>query len=121
MTDRLQLQQNVAAHYTRLIARWPVDKLRPENLHFQRLLQARLKSANDGSSGEAADLSKQANAAYLLLDNTISSRFPLSNKIMKPDSRPTLYEELDRELEEGPQRRFFAHIWKRLTATIRRQ
>lgn len=114
-------QLNLAAHYTRLIARWPIDALRPENRQFQRLLENRLRATNDTAAVDGNDLSKQANAAYLLLDDVLSKRYPLSDKLMKPASRPTLYEELDQELQEGPRRGMMSYIWKRITGMVRRQ
>ena len=103
---------NLAAHYTRLLTRWPKDLLRPEERHFQRLLQSRIRDPSSQTSTEA-------NAGYLLLDNTFTTRYHLSDKIMKPASDPGHYERLAREIEEGPKRGVLDRVWKRVSGMIR--
>lgn len=105
------------AHFTRILARWPVDRLRPETQHFQRLLQNRIDNASADSTDVHAR--KEANAAYLLLDDTFAKKFPLSEKIMRPASQPEHYEALGKRLEEAPNLTFVDRVVKRLKGMVR--
>ncbi|KAL1583227.1 hypothetical protein WHR41_07834 [Cladosporium halotolerans] len=108
-------RQQIALHYSRLLSRWPVDRLRPAELHFQRLLQNRIQEAPAGSRDESHDV----NAAYLLLDNAIRKRHPLSDSMMHPASKPDHYDALAKELDEAPDRTWFANVVKRMQNLIR--
>lgn len=108
---------NIAAHYTRLLRRWPTDRLRPEERTFQRLLQNRIQHpAQDTTAAE-----KECNAAYLLLDNTFTKRFPLSDKIMKPASDPGYYARVEQEVHELPSRSWMGRMAKKLQGMVRFQ
>jgi len=110
-------RQALASHYTRILRRWPVDRLRPEERTFQHLLQNRIKNPPvDAASGE-----QEANAAYLLLENDLRNRFPLSKKIMRPASNPEHYERVAREVDEIPTRGMLDRVWKRLSGMVRMQ
>ncbi|KAK0908586.1 hypothetical protein LTR91_022919 [Friedmanniomyces endolithicus] len=102
-------------HYTRILNRWPVDLLRPEERSFQHLLRQRIKSPPTDS----AVAEKEVNAAYLLLDNTYTKQFPLPESLMKPASNPSHYTDLARELDEAPSRTWFGNFAKRLKNMVR--
>ncbi|KAK3049602.1 hypothetical protein LTR09_009023 [Extremus antarcticus] len=108
-------RQQISNHYTRLLRLWPVDRLRPAERQFQRLLEHRIQH----SPASGIDESKEVNAAYLLLDNTASRQFPLSERLMKPQSDPQHYEALAREIEEVPDRTFWGRLKKRLGGMVR--
>lgn len=109
------LQQNLAAHYTRLLRRWPIDRLRPEERTFQRLLQNRISSPPQ----DTAAAEQECNAAYLLLDNTLTKRFPLSDKTLKPASDPEHYVRIEREVQELPDRGFLGRMMRKLQGMVR--
>lgn len=110
-------QQTLAAHYTRLLRRWPVDRLRPEERTFQRLLQNRIQNPpKDSAAGE-----RECNAAYLLLDNNITKRYPLGDKIMRPASDPLHYARIEREVDELPSRGLLGRMVKKLQGMVRMQ
>lgn len=102
--------KNLTAHYTRLLRLWPVDRLRPTERHFQRLLENRTQHPRSEA---------EVNAAYLLIDNSISNQFKLSDKTMKPASDPMHYENLSREIDEAPDRGWFGRVMKRLGGMVR--
>ncbi|KAM0716975.1 hypothetical protein Q7P37_006827 [Cladosporium fusiforme] len=103
-------RQQISQHYSRLLTRWPIDRLRPAERHFQRLLQQRIQAAPAGPRDE----SREVNAAYLLLDNALHKRHRLSDSIMHPTSNPDHYTALAKELEEAPDRTWFGNWKKRM-------
>jgi len=107
--------QQLTQHYTRILNRWPVDLLRPEERSFQHLLRQRIKSPPTDS----AVAEKEVNAAYLLLDNSYTKQFPLPESLMKPASNPSHYTDLARELDEAPSRTWFGNFAKRLKNMVR--
>ncbi|TKA82115.1 hypothetical protein B0A55_01818 [Friedmanniomyces simplex] len=108
-------RQQLTQHYTRILTRWPVDLLRPEERSFQHLLRQRIQSPpTDSAVG-----GKEVNAAYLLLDNTFTKQFPLPQSLMKPASNPNHYTDLARELEEAPSRTWFGNFAKRVKNMVR--
>ena len=117
LDSRLQLtqEQQITQHYSRLLIRWPVDRLRPDQPHFQDLIRKRIAAAPAGQRDE----SKEVNAAYLLLDNTFAKQSPLSDRIMKPASNPNHYTDLAKELEEAPDRTWLGNMMKRMSGLIR--
>ena len=113
----------VAKQYTRLIALWPKDALRP-NLPFTRAIEHRgvphgvepLPRPNEAqeqkqkitsiASEPAAPtpLSPQAeqaqiNALFSLLENRYSNKYPLSQSVYEPRSAPDHYTNLMQEIE----------------------
>jgi hypothetical protein len=88
--------QQISQHYSRLLSRWPADRLRPAERHFQRLLQKRIQEAPAGQRDE----SREVNAAYSLLDNALRKRYPLSDSFMHPASKPEHYTALAQDQED---------------------
>ena len=115
------IHQNLINHYTRLLTRWPIDRLRPEERHFQRLLQSRIATEESPSSPSTTSTSSAAevNAAYLLLDDTFQKQFRLSDRMMKPASDPQHYQNLAKELEEIPDRSWLGRLVKRVQGMVR--
>ena len=113
-TDTDLLQQ-IAQQYSRLLNRWPVDRLRPAERHFQRLLQQRIQAAPAGERDE----SREVNAAYLLLDNSLRKRYPVSESLMHPASKPDHYTALEKELDEAPDRTWFGNWVNRMKNLVR--
>jgi cytochrome b pre-mRNA-processing protein 6 len=118
----------VAKQYTRLIALWPKDALRP-NLPFTRAIEHRgvpygveplprpddaqeqKKKITSIASEPAAPtpLSPQAeqaqiNALFSLLENRYSNKYALSQSVFEPRSAPDHYTNLMREIEKAPQK-----------------
>ncbi|KAL8731651.1 MAG: hypothetical protein Q9181_004238 [Wetmoreana brouardii] len=136
MAARTNLPQVVYRHYQRALAQWPVDLLRPQ-VSFQDVMRRRTDkqlgpSSTDKASYDPTKESKdtlvtplkaydekaeldQVNALYSLLENRYTKKYPLSDKIMKPLSKPQYYADLIKELEEAPKRSWFGrfiHSWK---------
>jgi cytochrome b pre-mRNA-processing protein 6 len=73
--------QQIISHYTRLLARWPKDVLRPEKTFQQLVLEPRLQAApsaapagvtsevitSGASTNYIRNENNEVNAAYLLL------------------------------------------------------
>jgi hypothetical protein len=109
--------QQISQHYSRLLSRWPADRLRPAERHFQRLLQKRIQEAPAGQRDET----REVNAAYSLLDNAIRKRYPLSDSFMHPASKPEHYTALEQELDEAPDRTWLSGWIKRMKNLVRFQ
>lgn len=109
--------QQISQHYSRLLSRWPADRLRPAERHFQRLLQQRIQEAPVGQRDE----SREVNAAYSLLDDAIRKRYLLSESFMRPASKPEHYTALAQELDEAPDRTWFSGWVKRMKNLVRFQ
>jgi cytochrome b pre-mRNA-processing protein 6 len=109
--------QQISQHYSRLLSRWPADRLRPAERHFQRLLQKRIQEAPAGQRDE----SREVNAAYSLLDNALRKRYPLSDSFMHPASKPEHYTALAQELDEAPDRTWLSGWIKRMKNLVRFQ
>ncbi|CAK4034882.1 Hypothetical predicted protein [Lecanosticta acicola] len=107
-------RQRIAAHYSRLLARWPKDQLRPEK-QFSSILQQRTQKP----PVPYRDEEKEVNSAYLLLDNAITKQFPLQEKLLRPASNPEHYEALKRELEELPNRSWLQNFTNRMKRMVR--
>ncbi|WPH04135.1 Hypothetical protein R9X50_00702100 [Acrodontium crateriforme] len=122
----------IASHYARLLTRWPKDRLRPAERTLQSVFRTRMlatpssivTAADSTSTASKVKTSNEApsiNAAYLLLDDTFARQFPLSEATMKPASNPTHYTNLQRELEEMPDRSFLSNVWNRVSHMFRMQ
>nr|POE98295.1 hypothetical protein CFP56_64888 [Quercus suber] len=92
--------KQISNHYARLLTLWPTDRLRPSERHFQSLLRKRIDSVPENSQHEKGEV----NAAYLLLDDTFRKQFQISKKTLRPTSNPDYYVDLQKELEEAPDR-----------------
>ena len=117
-------RQQISKHYSRLLFRWPVDRLRPAERTLQSVFRARINAPpapapNSPATGTPRNELGEINAAYLLLDDTFAKQFPLSDVTMKPASNPTHYSDLKRELDEAPDRTFFANVWNRFSNMFR--
>ncbi|KAL9111705.1 MAG: hypothetical protein Q9227_003980 [Pyrenula ochraceoflavens] len=128
-------------HWARIIQRWPVDRVRPENVSFQKIMQDRLKahpskpsqnaaaksieanaalvSATEPRKWDEAKEAKQANALYSLLEDRYAHQYPLPDRLRYPDFNPEYYDELCDELEEAPGRTPFERMWLKLKGRIR--
>ncbi|KAM3422285.1 hypothetical protein BST61_g2644 [Cercospora zeina] len=127
-------RQQIISQYTRLLARWPKDMLRPEKIFQQLVLEPRISKAPSsppaGVTSEAItspssqstylrNESSEVTAANLLLENSFSKQFPPGQRVMEPASNPQHYEILKRELEELPSRSVFGNLVKRLKGMVR--
>ncbi|KAK5081404.1 hypothetical protein LTR70_000976 [Exophiala xenobiotica] len=126
-------------HWSRIISRWPVDKVRPESVSFQTLMRKRLeKYQNPAKAAEAAkvkgneyniraaDLTwdeakemKQANALYALFENRFAKDAPFPKKLRFPESQPTHYDDIITESERAPSRGFLTKMTDKLKGMIR--
>ncbi|KAI0016342.1 hypothetical protein F4780DRAFT_693796 [Xylariomycetidae sp. FL0641] len=104
-------------HIMRALANWPRDTIRPE-VQFQEALRQRYEG-DVGLSG--SEQLKQANALYALLDNRARKKYPITGSLLKPQSNPTYFDDLLRELEEAPSRSLLQRYWLRLKGSIRLQ
>ncbi|KAI6864399.1 hypothetical protein KC338_g5441 [Hortaea werneckii] len=108
-------RQQITNHYARLLTYWPLDRLRPQERHFQNLLRSRVQSGPPSH----IDGNAEANAAYLLMDNAFAKQYRLSENVMKPASNPTHYIDLERELAEAPDRTRFGNFVNRIKNMVR--
>jgi cytochrome b pre-mRNA-processing protein 6 len=107
----------IAKQYTRLLALWPKDALRPQ-LPFTRAIEHRAspygvkpvdaspdapKAAPTPASPRSPQLEQaQVNALFSLLENRYSKKYPLSPAVFKPTSAPEHYDKLMLEIERAP-------------------
>ncbi|KIW54448.1 hypothetical protein PV05_06805 [Exophiala xenobiotica] len=132
-------QQSVALkHWARIIKQWPVDKVRPEHVAFQKVMQHRLKeltsptAAADNVKADGALVTpanptqpnqenemRQINALYSLLEDRYLKEYPMPSKVRHPASRPTYYEDLVKEMGEAPTRTWAASMWNRISGMLR--
>lgn len=126
-------------HWQRIISRWPIDKVRPENVSFQKLMQQRLKQFQDPPKAtdsiktkideaqalqmtskpvEASEI-KQINAVYALLENRFARESPLASRLRHPASDPTYYDNILAEAEQAPNRGMWDNISNKLKGMIR--
>ncbi|KAH6649492.1 hypothetical protein F5144DRAFT_616644 [Chaetomium tenue] len=116
-----------ANHFRGALARWPKDPLRPEcqlqDVLAKRLEKGKLAPVTAGAKQEQADV-KQANALYSLLEDRYKNKANLAQyrpaaKIFEPQSNPTYYKDLVKELEEAPTRSWLQRLGKRLSGIVR--
>ncbi|KAK4035355.1 hypothetical protein C8A01DRAFT_38200 [Parachaetomium inaequale] len=111
-----------ANHFRGALTRWPKDALRPEcqlqDVLAKRLAKGTLAPATRGATQEQADL-KQANALYSLLEDRYKNKYRAADKMFEPQSNPTYYKDLVKELEEAPHRSFLGRMAKRLSGIVR--
>jgi cytochrome b pre-mRNA-processing protein 6 len=119
----------IAKQYTRLLALWPKDALRP-NLPFTRAIERRASPYGVKAVAPTAEASKapsapapasaaastpastrnpqleqaQVNALFSLLENRYSKKYPLSPAVFKPASAPEYYDRLMAEIEAAPKK-----------------
>ncbi|EFQ95823.1 hypothetical protein CFE70_005451 [Pyrenophora teres f. teres 0-1] len=121
------MANTIAKQYTRALALWPKDALRP-NLPFTRAIehhgqpfgvqpitptpeegaktQAPAATTTAASSPPANPKLEQAqvNALYSLLENRYSAKYALSPAVLKPKSAPEHYTKLMEEIERAPKK-----------------
>ncbi|KAL5395144.1 hypothetical protein PMIN06_000419 [Paraphaeosphaeria minitans] len=128
-TTTTMSQSTIAKHYTRILALWPKDLLRP-NLPFTRTIERRatpygvkpvsppIEEARKGDSSAAAKPAPvvkstpqaelpQINALFSLLENRYSNKYPVSPGVFKPTSNPEHYDRLMEEIERAPRKSWF--------------
>ncbi|RMZ89074.1 hypothetical protein DV736_g3706, partial [Chaetothyriales sp. CBS 134916] len=122
-----------------IIKRWPVDKVRPQNVAFQMVMRKRIDHLVDPSSvpqpttvkmnnvavstplpawNEDREL-KQVKTLNTLLENKYTHAFPLPSALRYPTSNPTYYDDLIRELDEAPTRSYFNKVMNRVRGILR--
>ncbi|UQC81570.1 uncharacterized protein CLUP02_07056 [Colletotrichum lupini] len=102
-------------HMRSALALWPKDNLRPET-QFSEIIQRGIERryTKPNVVDEAKEL-KQANAMFALTDDRFKKRFPLNGELLKPESQPTYFQDLLRELEEAPTRGWLQNMSKKLS------
>ncbi|KFH45660.1 hypothetical protein ACRE_035490 [Hapsidospora chrysogenum ATCC 11550] len=114
--------------YTEALAKWPKQALRPD-YQLQDVIrpgiEARYKDYKP--SMEAEELFK-ARSLQVLQQNRFMDRaadsngqYKLKGPMLEPDSQPTYFEDLLREIEEAPKRTWLERVGKRLSGMIRLQ
>jgi cytochrome b pre-mRNA-processing protein 6 len=128
-------------HWSRILRRWPVDRVRPENVSFQKIMTQRLDKHKAQTSPSAAASTiksnqavvsavaprrwdkqaelEQANALYSLLEDRYAKEFPLPRTLRAPASNPTYYDDLVTEMQEAPTRSWFVGVMKRIKGSLR--
>jgi cytochrome b pre-mRNA-processing protein 6 len=127
-------------HWVRIIQRWPIDKVRPESVSFQKVMQRRLDRLSNPSLNAAATSVKgndalvssappptldeqkelkQVNALYSLLDNRYAAAYVFPERLRHPASRETHYDDVLSEIEAAPGRSKFASMIQRLKGRFR--
>ncbi|KAK5049345.1 hypothetical protein LTR84_004274 [Exophiala bonariae] len=123
-------------HWARIIKEWPVDRVRPNNVSFQKIMQSRIDrvhapstttiKANDALVSpvqppvysEEKEL-RQVKALDSLLKNKYLNAFPIPPNVRHPRSNPAHYDELVKELEEAPTRSWTDSLMKKIKGSIR--
>ncbi|KAK4113171.1 hypothetical protein N656DRAFT_844731 [Canariomyces notabilis] len=115
-------RSTAAKHFQGVLSRWPKDPLRPtcqlQDVLAKRLEKGALAPSTKWSTQDHADL-KQVNALYSLLEDRYKNKFRAPTKLFEPQSNPTYYKDLVKELEEAPKRSFWGRLAKRLGGMIR--
>ncbi|KAF1946584.1 hypothetical protein EJ02DRAFT_499793 [Clathrospora elynae] len=117
----------IAKQYTRLLAIWPKDALRP-NLPFTRAIEHRglpfgvqpithaSEETSKSNTAAPSQLSSslppanlrleqaQVNALFSLLEDRYSKKYVLSPGVLKPTSAPEYYTKLMEEIEKAPKK-----------------
>jgi cytochrome b pre-mRNA-processing protein 6 len=116
----------IAKQYTRLLALWPKDALRPAQ-PFSRAIEHRASPYGVKAVEPSAEAAKvpsapapakdlapaarnpqleqaQVNALFSLLENRYSKKYPLSPAVFKPASSPEYYDRLMAEIEAAPKK-----------------
>ena len=123
-------------HWARIIKQWPIDRVRPEHVHFQKIMQLRLQKlqspsatagnikSNEAQAQPAEPFNEQnelqqTNALYSFLENRFEREYPIPQKVRHPKSNAAHYDDLVRELDEAPGRSWFTNLWNRLKGSVR--
>jgi cytochrome b pre-mRNA-processing protein 6 len=128
--------QVAVKHWARIIKQWPVDKVRPDYVSFQTIMQKRTKaltspqkSVSDAKAGEGVVSTseafseqremRQVNALYALLENKFSKSYPIPENLRHPRSSPSHYDDVVREMDEAPTRSWAAGLIKKIKGSLR--
>ncbi|KAF8477279.1 hypothetical protein BDZ91DRAFT_708977 [Kalaharituber pfeilii] len=100
----------------RIANKWPVDPLRTE-LSFNNFLRARAATleSNPNAKFGNSDMQAQVKALEGLVENSWLKKYPITDRTLKPASKPEYYEKLRKELEEAPGRSWLQGLvnsWK---------
>jgi len=107
--------------YTEALAKWPKQELRPDH-QLQDVIRPGIEARykNYKPSMEAEELFK-ARSLQVLQQNRFMDRYKLKGPMLEPNSQPTYFEDLLREIEEAPKRTWLERVGKRLSGMIRLQ
>ncbi|KEF62051.1 uncharacterized protein A1O9_00023 [Exophiala aquamarina CBS 119918] len=135
-------QSTALKHWARIIQQWPVDRVRPNHVLFQTVMQSRVDKitppANTNAStaptvkandaivsparppilDEEKEL-RQIQALDALLTNKYANTYPIPQAVRYPQSSPNHYNDLIKELDEAPDRTWAASFVKRLKGALR--
>ncbi|KIY02605.1 uncharacterized protein Z520_01070 [Fonsecaea multimorphosa CBS 102226] len=128
-------QSVVFKHWARIIKQWPLDRVRPAHVHFQKVMQSRLQKlqspapavspkSNDAlvtpvePFNEQKEM-RQVNALYSLLEDRYAKEYPIPQSVRQPKSNVSHYDDLVKELDEAPGRSWFTSFWNRLKGSVR--
>ncbi|KAH7349626.1 hypothetical protein B0T11DRAFT_289578 [Plectosphaerella cucumerina] len=109
----------ISKHYQRALAMWPKDELRP-HVQFAEFIQRGVDKRLAAGTPDKKEL-QQLNALYSLAEDRYSKKYALAktSNILNPQSQPTYFRDLLRELEEAPSRSWLQHMSKRLSGMFR--
>lgn len=62
---------------------------------------------------------RQINALYNLLDDRFVKEYPMPSRVRHPQSRPTHYDDVVKEMGEAPTRTWIASMWNRIRGSLR--
>jgi hypothetical protein len=122
--------------WARIIKQWPVDKVRPEFVSFQTIMQKRTnaltsspESAGRVKAGEASVSPpelfneeremRQVRVLSALLDDKFSKTYPVPANLRYPRSSPSHYDDVIHEMEEAPTRSWAASFLKKIKGSLR--
>ncbi|KIW28525.1 uncharacterized protein PV07_08183 [Cladophialophora immunda] len=129
-------QSVVFKHWAHIIKQWPLDRVRPAHVHFQKVMQSRLQKLQSPAPAAASSKSndalvtpvepfneqkemRQVNALYSLLEDRYAKEYPLPQSVRQPKSNVSHYDDLIRELDEAPGRSWVTSFWNRLKGSVR--
>ena len=116
-----------------------MDKLRPKDVSFQTIMQKRidyiqnpalrpkeknvkgneaLVTADPPVFNEQREL-KQVGALDTLLEDKYANRFPMPQVLRNPQTNPSHYDDLVKELHEAPNRGWVSNFIKRIKGGLR--
>ncbi|KAG9252142.1 uncharacterized protein F5Z01DRAFT_676380 [Emericellopsis atlantica] len=106
---------------TEALSKFPKQELRPD-YQIQDVLKKTLEArfANYNPSKEAEELFR-ARSLQMLQENRFMDRYKLSGRMLEPNSQPTYFADLVREIEEAPKRTWFERLGKKLSGMVRLQ
>ena len=132
--------QIAARHWSRILRRWPKDRMRPDWVAVQTVMQKRLDTRLNPSSPSAttseqaavdvkqpkkvwdeAKEMQQVNSLYSLLENRYMNENPLPETLRYPQSQPEHYDALLHEFEAAPDRTWLQRLWLKVTGSVRLQ